>query len=267
MVGGHRLRVGGLELKAEQLPGREEHRLAEVVELQVGRDLALVEVVLRPPDFFSVEAVVPRGDLDPGPLRIGDGLHVGHLLADSRHGGLPDRLHQLHGTFGRLGHRVFQPPVGVGRMAEQVGAAGPQCQDRGDRAVVVGGTAARTAIDEHPPDPLPRVAALGIREEGLDARPRVGDRPAALLPARLRRLGGGLAQALRQAGQVGGIVEKHGPVVLVAKQVLAEGRGQRRQLLVERRQFCLRCGIEPCAVANKMGVGQPDDPLLLGRQC
>ena len=266
MVDGHFPGIGRLKLQSEQLAGREEHRLAEVVELQVGCDLALVEVVLRPADFFSVEAVVPRGDLDPCPFRIGDGLHVGHLLADSRHGGLPDRLHQFHGTFGRLGHRVFQPPVGVGRVAEQLGAAGPQREDRGDSAVVVGGTAARAAIDEHPPDPLSRVAALGMGEEGLDARPRVGDGPAALLATGLRGLGGGLTQRVRQACQIGGIVEKDGPVVFVAEQVLAEGRGQRRQLLVERRELRLRCGIEPRTVADKMGVGQPDDPLLLGRQ-
>ena len=118
-------------------------------------------------------------------------------------------------------------------MAEQLGAAGPQREDRGDRAVVVGGAATRAAIDEHPPDPLPRVAALGMREEGLDARPRVGDGPAALLATGLCGLGGGLTQALRQAGQIGGIGEKHRSVVFIAKQVLAEGGGQRRQLLVE----------------------------------
>ena len=151
-------------------------------------------------------------------------------------------------------------------VAEQLGAAGPQREDRGDRAVVVGGTAARAAIDEHPPDPLSRVAALGMGEEGLDARPRVGDGPAALLATGLRGLGGGLTQRVRQACQIGGIVEKDGPVVFVAEQVLAEGRGQRRQLLVERRELRLRCGIEPRTVADKMGVGQPDDPLLLGRQ-
>ena len=193
MVDGHRLRIGGLELETKELAGREEHRLAEVVELQVGGDLALVEVVLRPADLLGVEAVVPRGDSDPCPLCIGDGLHVSHLLADSCHGGLPDRLHQLHGTFGRLGHRVFQPPVGVGWVAEQVAAAGPQREDRGDRGVIVGRAAARAPIDEHPPDPLPRVAALGIGQEGLDARPRVGDGPVALLTTRLRSLGGGPA--------------------------------------------------------------------------
>ena len=91
-------------------------------------------------------------------------------------------------------------------MAEQLGAAGPQCEDRGDGAVVVGGTATRAAIDEHPPDPLPRVAALSMREEGLDARPRVGDRPAALLATGLGGFGGGLTQRVRQACQIGGIV-------------------------------------------------------------
>jgi hypothetical protein len=152
-------------------------------------------------------------------------------------------------------------------MAEQLGAAGPQRKDRCDRGVVVGGAAARAPIDEHPPDPLPRGAAFAIGEEGLDTRTRVGDRPAALPATCLRRPDGGLTQRVRQAGQIGGIVEKDGPVVFVAEQVLAEGGGQRRQLLVERRKLRLGCGIEPCAVADKMGVGQPNHPLLLGRQC
>ena len=153
--------------------------------------------------------------------------------------------------------------MGVGGVAEQLSAAGPQLQRSGDCHVVVGRPSSCAAVDEHPPDPLPKVAAVGVGEEGLDARTRVGNGPASLLPAGLCSLGGGVAEGLWQAGQFGGVVKKNSALVLVAEQVLAERGGKRRQFSIEPREFCLGLWSKLCAVADEVGVGQPGDPLLL----
>ena len=95
MIDRHLAWVGQLKRQSEQPPGRVEHPLTQMLQLQVGLDLALVEVVPRLADFLGVEAVVPGLYAVCRSLGVGDGLHVGHLLVDPVHGTLPDRLHQL----------------------------------------------------------------------------------------------------------------------------------------------------------------------------
>ena len=86
--------------------------------------------------------------------------------------GRPDPHHQVHRLGRRLGHRVLHPPVGVGRIAEQLGAVGAQLHDLGDQRIVVVGIAIVAALDERLPHLLAQ--ARGWWRSSAPARPPSG---------------------------------------------------------------------------------------------
>ncbi len=177
------------ELEAEELAGHPEHALAQLLELQVGLHLVLVEVVLRLAHLLGVVAVVPGRDLDPGALLVGDRLHVGDLFVDARHRRRPDRLHQLHGPLGASAMAFSRRQWAWVGVAEQPGALGAQLQDLGDDRVVVVGVAVVAAAVVGAPDLLPQVAPVGVGQERLHAGAGVEDRPLAVsAPGTRRRL-------------------------------------------------------------------------------
>ncbi len=143
------------ELEVEQLAGDEEHRLAQLVELQVLLDLVGVEVVLGLAHLLGVVAVVPGLDGDARPFGVGDRLHVGDLFCDAGDRRRPDGLHQLERPLRRLGHAILQPPVGVVLVAQELDALVPEGQDLGDQGVVVVLVTVVTARVVAPPDLLP----------------------------------------------------------------------------------------------------------------
>ena len=155
--------------------------------------------------------------------------------------------------------------MGVGREAEQPGPLGPQGEDPRDRGVVVERAAAGTAVHEHPPHALPQVATVGVGQKRLDARPRVGDRPA-VAAALLGRGSGSLADRLGAAGEVALGGEKHRLRLLVLEDVLRERREQPGEFLVDRSQPLLRRRVELGPGPDEVGVVQPGQPLLLGRE-
>src|SRR5690625_766078 len=129
MVDGHIL--GGSELEIEELARDPEHPLSELLELEVGLHLVLVELVPLAPDLLGVVEVVPGLDRDLlAPrclgLSIGYRLHIGDLLADSLDRWTPDRFEELHGILGRLRHRRLEPPMRMGLITEELRALSSQ---------------------------------------------------------------------------------------------------------------------------------------------
>ena len=266
VIDGDRVRRQRNELQPVELAGRPEHGIAHRVQLQVGLDFIFIEVVAGLADLLGVVPVVPGLDGDVGAFRVGDRLHVGDFLADPRHGGRPDRLHQLQRPLGRLGHRVLQAPVGVSLEAEQLRALGAQREDLGDDGIVVVGVALVAAIDEAVEDPAPQVAACRVGQEGLDARARIQHDPLARHVAFRRRRRGAGEEAIRQTGEVRLAFQHHEIVFLVGQHVLAEVGEQRGQALVDRGDLFLFLGSEPRTRQHQVGVAQPDNALLLRRQ-
>jgi hypothetical protein len=230
-------------------------------------------MVMRPPSAGAaaaprrrVLAHAARGPAArPARLAVGDGLHVGDLLAHARHGGRPHGLHELHGPLGRASHGVREAPVRVRGIAEQLGALGAQREDLADERVVVG-RAGVAAVDEHAPGALAQVAPGGVGEERVDRRARVGDQPRARHAARLRVGRRGLAHRGGEPRELGAVAQHEELVGLVLQQVLAEARVEPGEPLVDGRQPHLGGGVEPRAGAHEIGVDAPGEAALLGRQ-
>ena len=137
MEDGDRAGGDGCEVEAEQLARNEEHRLAQLVELQVGLHLFAIERVLRLANFLRIVAIVPRLDGDVGALGLRQRLHVGDFFLRANDSRAPDGFHQRGRGGGVRRHVVLQLPVGIGRKAQQVHPLVPQLQDLRDHRVVV----------------------------------------------------------------------------------------------------------------------------------
>ena len=254
------------ELEAEQLFRHPEHALAQLLQLQVGLHVVLVEVVLRLAHLLRVEAVVPGSDADAGLLPVGDRLHIGDLFVDPRHRRLPHRLHQRHRPPGGLGHRVLEPPVRVRGVPEQPRALRPELQDLHDALVVVVLVSVVAPLDEHAPDLLAQVAPGGVGQEGIDARPRIDDRPLPGLSPRRGRGRRAVAHGLGKPGQVRLLLQEDHLRALLGEHVLAEVGVQPREALVHLRKLRLGGSVELRACADEGGVIEPEEPLLLRRE-
>ena len=128
-----------LEGEAVQLARREEHGLADVVQLEVGLELVEIEVVLGLAQLLGVVAVVPGGELVAAVLGVHQLLHRRHVHLHLGDGG-GDRLGQeVHGVLRILGHGVGEVPVRIGRIAVELRPFGPKLQDLGDHGIVVVG--------------------------------------------------------------------------------------------------------------------------------
>ena len=135
-----------------------EHGLAHLFELQILADLGLIEIVFRIAHFLRVIAVVPRFDLDPGTLAVGERLHVGDFFAYAHDRRLPHLHHQSHRGVWRFGHVVGQDPVRVAGKAQELGAFGAQLQDFGNHRLVVVSARVITPHRPHAPALFAQVA-------------------------------------------------------------------------------------------------------------
>ena len=147
------------ELHPEELTSHPEHRLANLVELQVVADLGLIDIVSRLAHLLRVIAIVPRFDPDSGAFAVGDRLYVGDFFACARNRRLPYLHHQGHGRIGRFGHIVVQDPVRVAGKAQELGTLSAQLQDLGDHRVVVVRARIVAAHDPHTPSLRAQIAA------------------------------------------------------------------------------------------------------------
>ncbi len=178
--------VTGVKWRSKVSARDEEESLLQLLELEVGLQQVLVEIVLRLTHLLGVVAVVPGGDADPCALLVGDGLHVRHLLAHAGHGRLPHRLEELHGAL-----RASWPwnPRAASARGSRSRAAWPVRREEPRISVMsfllswASPLSPRLTNIFHAFSRRSRLSAVG--EEGLDARPRVDDDPLALLLLRL----------------------------------------------------------------------------------
>src|SRR5260221_641972 len=257
--------LGAREAQAEQLARDPEHRLAQLLELQVGRDSVVVDVEAGLAHLLGVVAVVPGLDRNVHAVLLGHRLHVDDFLAHARDGGLPQGLHELRGALGRLRHAHLDAPVRVAGIAEDMRTFVAQLHDFGNDRLVVVLVAVVAAVGERAPDLLAQLAPVRVREERIDARARVEDRPLAGLAAPRRRLGSPRTERLGQSREVAFFLNED-VARLVGKQVLAEPGVERGEPLVERGELLLRGRVELGASAGEVAVLQPREPLLFGRE-
>ena len=155
--------------QTEQFPGRPEHPLPQLIELQVRFQFVFIQVEFCFAHFLGVITVVPRFDPDARAFRVGQCLHVRHFLAHPRHRRGPHRFEQFHRPVRGSGHGVFEAPVRVGLVAEQLGPFGAQGQDFADHRFVIARARMIPAADEVAPDLLAQVAPRRVGEKRFHA--------------------------------------------------------------------------------------------------
>ncbi len=139
--------------------------------------------------------------------------------------------------------------MGMGGVAQQERASGPQAKDFGGDGVVGG----LTSRDPHAPHLLAQVATLREGQEGLGRRAGVADHRG---PVGVHHRGG-------QAGQFLGKGQGDGLVLFVGQQVLPEQGEEFGQPLVVSRELLLAGRVQGRPRADEVGVVPPGQPLLL----
>ena len=243
-----------------------EHRLAHLFELQILADLGLIEIVFFLAHFLRVIAVVPRFDLDPGTLAVGDRLHVGDFFACAHDRRLPYLHHQGHGLLRCSGHVVVENPVRVTGETEELGAFGAQLQDLGNHRFVVVRARVIAAHRPHAPALFAQVAPRGVGNERLHRRPRIGEEPLALLALRCRSGRRRVAKVVRQSREIGFMVDDERVALFVGQLVLAEDREEAGKALVDLLQAEFFGFAKRRTATDEVRVDDVGESLLLGQQ-
>ena len=167
VVDRHRAFCHRFEVEIEDFTCDEEHRLAELIQLQILFDLVRIEVVFGSTHFFGIETVVPGLDHDICAFGIRNGLHISDFLCNTCNGRGPDCLQQSHGTFRGLRHAVLQTPLRVVVIAQQLDTLVTQLQDFLDELVIVELIAIVAPTVVIPPDPFSQDAIVRIGQEWI----------------------------------------------------------------------------------------------------
>ena len=101
------------------------------IELEIARQLALIDVIFAQAQFFGIIAPVMRGDLEIRAFRVGDGLERRAFPRGLGARGRPDLVQQIERGLRRARHRRLQLVIGEGRITQQIHAFVPQRQDFG----------------------------------------------------------------------------------------------------------------------------------------
>ena len=210
-------------------------------------------------------APVPGLDRVRGSLRLHLRQQLGALALQRRHRARPDIVEQAHHRTMAARHRVGQRVIGKTGVAEQRGLFGAQLEDFADHAAVVGRAVVFAAGGPRAPSRLAQITPLAERQEGHDQRARQGDHRAgqAAVGCSLSRR---IAHEGRQARHVGLAGQRQAEGRLIGQDVLAEGRHQRRQALVLRRETLAIGALQARAGADEITVQLLEQALLLGRQ-
>ena len=236
----------------------------DVVELQVGLQRRLVEVVLLRLADRGVVAPVPRRDVVVDPVRAHE---LSQPLAVRLRPGArwrPDRHQEIADCFGRSRHLRLELEMCEVGVAEQPRPLLAQFEHLGDDGAIVGLAAVLAPRGPGAERPLAQVTARGELQERHDQAARQGH-DVAVEPALLRRLRRRRHEVGRQAGQVVG-GEGQRPALLVGQHVLPEGGPQAREPLDDLLQPRPVGAREPRAGADEHPVVQREHPLLLRSQ-
>ena len=248
------------ELQPEQPVGAGKGRLDHAVQLQVGFQRRLVQVMLglAPPRRVIVPVPGLQRPVDPVFLHHRR-QHLGIGLGP-RAGGRPDLHQQVAHPVGAAGHLGLQLVGGKTVITQERGALLAQRQDLGRDGAVVGLAAIGPARHPGAIGPFAQIATQRELQEGHDQRARQGHDRACGLFLLPRRAGGGgdeTGQPLQiLLGQV------HEPVALVRQQVLGEFGTQHRQPRLDVLHPRLGLPAERGTRTNKATMGQHQYPLL-----
>src|SRR5262249_39031862 len=137
--------AAALERQSEQLVGGVEGGLDDVMKLEVGLDLSLVDIALPLAQLLGVIAPVPGRELEIAALLLDQRLHGIAVDERARARGLPHPFEQITYRLRRLRHRIVELVVREAPIAEQPRALGTQRQYLGDDRLVIGLAAAIAA--------------------------------------------------------------------------------------------------------------------------
>ena len=127
-----------LEADAEQAGRGIEGGEDQLVELQIGFDLGIVEVEAFGPHLFGIETPVPGRDLDIVAACRRELLQIGLFGRGARLCRRPDGIEQRAHGLRRLRHDVVEFEMGEARIAEEFRAFGAKLDHLGDERTVVG---------------------------------------------------------------------------------------------------------------------------------
>ena len=234
----------------------------DIVEGEIDADLGVVDGEALAPHLLGIIAPVVAGEVDIGALGGREGAQVRLLLGRPVARRRPDLFEEIAHRGGRLRHRVVELVGGEAAETEQCRPLGAQAHRLGHDGAVVVGVAVLAAPDPGLIGLLAQVAPAGILQERHDQRARQGDEVPASA-ALGRGLGGGVAHALGQTGEIGLAVERQFIAAFVRQHVLAEGGAEHREPLDDGGEPLLVRRPEPGAAPHEIVEGELQNPRLL----
>ena len=247
---------------AEQPLDQIEQARDRALQREVRAQHLLVELVERRPLLLGVIGDVPRLQLGcAGAFQAPpEGQQLFVLAAEVGLGLMPQIVEKLLRPVAAVSHAVFQHQVGEIAVADQRRLLPPQIQDAADQRAVVplpaDGASVVGAVD--------LLAGGGVIQVGhqRDVAGRLEREAPAGQALSRRALPGGLHRAGRQPGQLAFLGDDQIKGIGGIQHVLAESRGQRRQLDLDLLQPRLACRLQFGAVAPEGvdGLGEEAPP-------
>ena len=253
------------EAEAKEAARGVERGLDQPVELQIGLDLALVEIELGLAPLLGEMAPVPWRDFEIAALVGDDALQRLLLLERARDARRPHRFEQIERGPRGLGHRVGEAVMGEAFIAHEPRALGPELHHLGGDGAIVGLAAFLAPRCPGAKGFLAQIAPGRELQERFDARARQGDGVFARMAALDRDARGALRKEIRQAVEIA-LGEQHQPVFFVRQHILAELGAERRQPLADRGEAVLGFGREACASAGEIEMITLEHARLFGRK-
>ena len=256
-----RARVGVIELDVEALVEAEakqpvrgvERRLDQPVELQIGLDLALIEIELGLAPFLGVIAPVPRREAEIAALPGDDRLQRLFFPLRAQNARRPDGLQQIERGVRRLRHCVGQAKMGEARIAEEARALGAQADHFGGDGAIVRFAAILAARGPGAEGFFAQIAPRRELQERLDAGARKRDAIFARMAALGRRARGAFDEKIRQALEIARVQEQQ-EGFFVGQHILAELRAKARQPLGDLGEARLLLRRKPRAGAREVSM-------------
>ena len=250
------------EVEPEEAVRAGEGGIDHPVELQVGFELGLVEVVFGAPSLLGI--VVPVPGFEPARVTVGveHGLEHGGVGKGALAGRGPDPHQEVADVGGCLRHLGLELVVGEGGVAEERRALGPEREDLGGDGAVVGFASVRAASGPGLVGFPAEVAAGRELEERGDDGAGERDRGAVEALFSARGAGGFEHEAGQAVGVLGG--EEHVPAGFVGQEVLGERGAEDREAFLDRGQAVAGRALELRARADEAAAGQGQDAHLFG---